>query len=521
MGTKKQSGFTLVELMIGIVLLSMIAISVFTLFSALVRSTVIVKRKAVASTLATTQMEYLKSLPYNSLAIAGGSITSTSYLPKTTSTVLNGVTYTTTSTIEYIDDAFDGCGTYPTQADKQLYCRNYPAPSGAPATDNNRKDYKIAHVEVSDHNSLILATVDSQISARVAETASTTGALFVKVLDHNGSPLSGASVVVTNSTTTPASNFSDTTDNNGNAIFYDLSPDTSGYDYTVTGSYPNYSTLTTIAPSGSLVPSYPSQQVITQLSSFVTLTLLPQSSNSLIIEAVTTSGAPINGMKIYTKGGYKKYTASTNTAYYFDNMTPTDTRPTTNSSGIAVLSNLVPGPYIFCSETADTSCQVGGSIYYVAAVLPYSGNNAFNPLTVPTYLASEPPATTFNYSGTEYVQKVRLMLTTAIDFPRIYSLTPDDVSLTSGAPSSFPFQIKGAKLPCSATASSCATSVKVVQGANTYTASCTGASAGITLNCTINLTGIAVGSSQLVVKVGSNTLTVPAGSFLGGFNVSP
>ena len=74
MGEKKEQGFTLVELMIGMLLLGVLAISIFTLFSTLIRSTVIIKRKAVASTLAITQMEYLKSLPYNNLAIAGGAL---------------------------------------------------------------------------------------------------------------------------------------------------------------------------------------------------------------------------------------------------------------------------------------------------------------------------------------------------------------------------------------------------------------------------------------------------------------
>ncbi|CAN5445082.1 hypothetical protein BH10PAT3_BH10PAT3_2750 [soil metagenome] len=521
MVTRRQEGYTLVELMIGIVLLGLIAISMFTLFSTLIRSTVIIKRKAVASTLATTQMEYLKSLPYNNLAIAGGTITSTSYLPATTTTVLNNITYTTRTTIEYVDDAFDGCISYPSTSLELANCRNFVIHTGAPTSDTNPKDYKIAHVKVTDQNSLILAEVDSQISARVAETASTTGALFVKVLDQTGQPLSGATVQVVNSTLTPAVNISDSTDTNGTAIFYDLKPDSSGYDYVITGSLTNYSSLTTIAPSGSLVPTFPNQQVITQLSSFVTLTLKQQGVNSLVIETTDTSGTAINNMKVYVKGGYKKYTTASDTSYYFDNMTPSDTRPTSDSSGLSSISNLVPGNYIFCSETAGTNCKVGNTTYYVAAVLPYGGNNPFNPVSIPSFDAGDPPGTTFTYGASQFLQKVRLMLTTSSSFPRVYTLTPDDVSLTTSAFSAFAFQITGANLPCSNNAASCNTSVKFVQGSNTYTASCTGAAAGVTLTCTINLTGISTGATQAVIKVGSNTLTVPAGGFLGGFNVSP
>lgn len=517
---RRQEGYTLVELMIGIVLLGMIAISAFTLFSTLIRSTVIIKRKAVAATLATTQMEYLRSLPYNSLAIAGGPIYAPSYLPATNTTVLDNVTYTTRTTIDYVDDAFDGCGSYPTQALKQTYCRNYPPPSGAPATDSNPQDYKIAHVKVTDQNSLILAEVDSQISARVAETASTTGALFVKIVDQNGEAISGATAQVVNSTVTPSINLSDNTDSNGIAIFYGLPPDTTGYDYSVTGSLSGYSTLTTIAPSGSLTPTYPSQRILTQQSSYVTLTLKPMGANSLVIETTDLSGSPIAGMKVYVKGGYKKYTSTSDTTYYYDNMTPSDNRPTTDGNGLAALTNLVPGNYIFCSETAGTNCRIGSTNYYVAAVLPYSGNNSFNPLIVPTYDSSDPPATTFNYSGNDYLQKVRLMMTTSSTFPRVYTLTPDDVLLSSSPLSNFTFQITGANLPCSSSAASCSTSVRFAQGSNTYTASCTGNGVGASLSCSVNLTGIATGLALLRVTVGANTLTIPAGSFLGGLNVA-
>lgn len=517
---KDEKGLTLVELLIGFLLLGMIAISVLTLFTTLIKSTVIAKRKAVASSLATTQMEYLKSLPYNSLAIEDGPIYSTSYLDSSSTTTLNGVTYTTTTTVQYVDDAFDGCGSYPNQTLKQTYCRNYPAPSGAPATDTNPADYKIAHVKVSDQDSYILAQLDTQISARVAETASTTGALFVSVLDQNGNPLSGANVNVTNTTVTPAVDLSDSTDSNGIAIFYNLTPDTTNYDYKVTGSLSGYSTLFTIPPTGSLVPTYPSQQILTQASSFVTLTLKQMGTNSLIVETTGTNGSPISGMKIYVKGGYKKYTSTSNTAYYYDNYSPTDSRPTTDSNGQFTLTDLVPGNYIFCGETANTNCKVGNTTYYVAAVLPYGGDNPFNSLVVPTYDSANPPATTFDFNGSQFLQKVRLMMTTSSTFPRIYTLAPYDVSLSTSDLSDFSFQITGANLPCSSNASSCSTVVRVLQNGNTYTASCTGSNAGAGLTCSADINGVTSGHTQISITANGQTLTTPEG-MLGGFNVAP
>jgi prepilin-type N-terminal cleavage/methylation domain-containing protein len=517
---KTQQGFSLVEIMVAIIILSMISIATLGLLTALINSATLAKRKAVASTLANNQIEYLKSLPYNSLAVAGGSIVSSNPLPNSFTQVLSGVTYTVKTSINYVDDAYDGCGSYPDLATKQLYCRNYPAPSGAPATDLNPADYKILHVSVYAPIATKLAEVDTEISARVAETASTTGALFVKVIDQNGSPVSGATVQVTDITTAPPVSVSDSSDSNGEAIFFGLPPDTNAFDYQITASLAGYSTLSTIIPSGSLQPNYPNQKIFTQLSSNVTLVIKPQGSDSLLIEATNTAGAVLPGVKVYVKGGYKKYTATTDTLYYFDNLTGSDTRPTTDAAGLAKISNLVPGAYIFCGDAGATSCVNGGTTYYVAAAVPYGGTNAFNPINVPIYLAASPPSITYPYGGLNYLQKVRLILTTSSTFPRINTMTPDDASLGVGGLTAFAFTINGRNLPCSAIAASCSTAVKMKQGASVYTASCTGAAAGTDLNCTINISAAVVGAMQLEITVSGNTLTIPSSLTLGGINVT-
>jgi type II secretory pathway pseudopilin PulG len=526
-----ESGFLLVELVVALAVLSIIALSLYDLFGSLIKSALYTKRKAVALTLATNQMEYLKSLSYDSLAVAGGSIYTTSPLPASTTQLINGVTYTIKTSINYVDDAYDGCGSYQTLAQKQAECRNYPPPAGAVATDLNPADYKIIHVSVYAPSTTKLAEVDTQVSARVAETASTTGALFVNVIDATGNPISGATVTVTDTVLAPNVAVGDTTDISGVAVFYNLPPDTNGYDYTVSASYAGYSSLTTIQPNGSLQPNYASQKVLTQQSSFITLTLKPQGDNGLLVETTDTNGAPLSGIKIYVKGGYKKYTLSTNTSYYYDGLTPSDFRPLTDASGLAAVPisstalttySIVPGTYIFCGDVGATSCtnSNGSTTYYLAAALPYSGSNSLNPIIVPTYLASAPPATTYPYNSLNYLQKVRLMLTTNSAFPRVTTLTPSEIAISTSTLSNFAFQITGTNLPCSSTASSCSTSVKFVQGANTYTASCTGAASGLQLTCTVNLTGITTGVAQMTVKVGGNTLTLPT-SPLGGFSIVP
>ena len=518
---QKQGGYTLVELMVTMAVLAVLTVGAFTLFTSLLHSTIVAQRQAVASTLATNQAEYVKSLPYDNLAVAGGAIVSANTIPASYTKKVQGITYTVKTSITYADDAYDGCGSYPNATLKQKYCRNYPPPSGAPSVDSNPGDYKDVTVTVTDPSGTVLATLDTHISALVAETASNTGALFVSVIDDSGQPVVGATVNVTNSTTSPVVNASDTTDQNGLVIFYDLPPSTTNYRYQIGASKSNYSSLTTIVPNGTLQPTYPNQNLISQNSSFVTLTIKPQGQNSLVVETTDTNGSPLAGAKVYIKGGYKSYTATSDTTYYYDNMSPSDIRPTTDAGGLAAVTNLVPGNYIFCGDAGATNCKIGNTTYYLAAAVPYGGSISFQPIVVPTYDADNPPATTFSYGGTNYLQKVRLMLTTNSSFPRIASLSPYDVSSSGGALSNFAFTIKGANLPCSSSASSCTTKVKFTQGSNTYNASCTGTSAGVQLNCTANLSSATVGSLQLVITVGSNVLTLPGDPLQGDLDVTP
>ena len=506
-----DAGFTLVELSISMVLISIVVISFFGLFVTLVNSATSAKRRAVALVVANNQMEYLKSLPYDNLIVIGGAIVGTATIPASAVKKVNNVPYTVKTSINFVDDAFDGCGNiYGSTAQKLLYCRNSVA--STPVTDTNFQDYKIAHVTVESSSGKQLASVDTQISARVSETASNTGALVITVLDGTGAPVQGATVTVTNITVTPNVNASDATDSNGISIIYGAPPD-SANDYIISASKSGYSSLSTIAASGSLQPTYPNQKILAQQSSAVTLTLYPMNANSLVIETTDVNGSPLGNVKVYAKGGYKKYTATTDTAYYFDNMSGSDTRPTTDGSGLAAISNLAPANgYIFCGDLGDTNCKIGATTYYLAAAVPYETKNALQPITVPTYDPANPPTTTYTYSGTNYMQKVRLMLTTSSTFPRVFTMNPYQLSLASaGSLSNFLITVTGYNLS--------AASAKLVQGATNYTGtSCTKTTTQ--LKCSFNLTGITAGSAQLVVTNAAGTLTLPV-TPQGGFDVNP
>lgn len=514
---KGESGYTLVELVVALVVISIIALSTLQLFTALVDSALIAKKKSIALSLATNQMEFLKSLPYDSLAVAGGGIPTTNPLPAEQTVKNSGFKYIIETSIKYVDDAFDGCADYKNEQDKKNQCRNYPPPAGVTAVDKSPYDYKIANVRVKSPAGAVLADIDSQIAARVSETESTTGTIVVKVTDNGGNPLEGATVRLTNTTVNPQIDLTLTTDVYGTVIFYKLTPD-SGRDYKIEASKSGYSSLFTIPSSGSLIPMYPNVQLLQQQSTAVTMQLMPMTQKSLIIETVDTNGNPLSNLKVYLKGGYKRYTSVNDTSYYYDNMTPSDSRPISNGDGIATVDDLVPGDYYFCGDNADSNCVVGSTKYYLVAALPYSGNTPFTPTSIPPYVASSPP-TMFSYSGNDYVQKVRLIFSTSSNAPRIFSIDPPEANRTSSNMNSFSYVIKGYNLPCNITASECGTTVNLLQNTNTYSANCTGTN-GLQISCTSNLSSASNGWTSLQVTANSQTITMPAAPPQGGINVT-
>jgi len=495
-----QRGFTLVELLISMVVIGIISVGFFSLYTSLISSSVLAKQRAVAGMLASNQIEYLRSLPYDNLAVSGGNIISNSYIAGTVTKRINGTNFTVVTSIVYADDAYDGCGPYPTLDLKKKYCRNFLAPGNSgnnSASDQNPADYKLAHVIVKNPGGAQLAVLDTQIAARVAETASATGALFITVTDPSGAAVPDANVRIANSTVSPAVNGVGISDNNGLVIFYGVPPD-NGLDYIVSVDKPGYSSINSLRPSGSLQPTYSNLKVLSQQSSYLAVVIAPMRSESLIIEATDLTGTPLSGLKVYVKGGYKKYTLASNTAYYFDNLNPIDTRSVTDAAGITTLDNLPPvNEYFFCGDNGSQDCTIGGVTYYLVAALPYGGKNSLAPIAVPA--ANDNEVSSFTIGSTTYRQKVRLLLTTNSLFPRLSDISPNSIN-TSDNLHSVKVVFTGYNL-----INSTATLSK--DGVGYTDNNCI--SNATQLTCNYDLSGVTPGDMQVKIRNSSGTVILP------------
>lgn len=196
---KKQAGFGLIEVLVVIGISLIIFAGLFAAFEYSLKLIAQSRAKMTALTVANDQMEYIRSLAYDSVGTVSG--IPTGLLPQISTTTLNEIDFTKRILIEYIDDDADGIG----------------------ASDNNgiTTDYKQAKVSVEwningNTNEVFLV---SNITPRSIETNVGGGTLRVNVFDADVQPLPGASVRVVNNTIVPNIDVVRATDSSGSALF--------------------------------------------------------------------------------------------------------------------------------------------------------------------------------------------------------------------------------------------------------------------------------------------------------------
>lgn len=217
-------GLSLVDVIVGVALVSVIFVGLFGILRASVQVSGLAKLKAAATSVAVAQMEYLRSLPYASVGTVAG--IPAGAVPQYASTTSGGIVFDVRTYIEYADDAADGAG-------------------GAD-TNGITADYKRAKVVVSYRVDSITrdVTLVTTIAPKGIESTSGGGTLFVSVVDAVGAPVSGATVRIQNSATSPVIDVSTFTDAYG---LVNLPGAPTSTEYQVAVSKTGYSSATTYA----------------------------------------------------------------------------------------------------------------------------------------------------------------------------------------------------------------------------------------------------------------------------------
>ncbi len=207
----RRGGFSLIETLIGTALMLVVFVSIFGVFNMGIKIVGKSKAKAGAIALATERMELIRNLPYKDVGTAGGLVPGN--IPQTESIVLNGINYTRSVFVQYVDDPKDGLD----------------------ANDENgvTADYKIARVEVNWPGAASPVIFVSNIIPKGIETVAGGGTLKLNVFDASALPVASAQVHIENPNTDPPVSTDVFTNSQGKLIFPGVAT-SSGYEITVT-----------------------------------------------------------------------------------------------------------------------------------------------------------------------------------------------------------------------------------------------------------------------------------------------
>lgn len=221
---KALRGMTLIDVLVGSALVLIVLVVLLGLLRSSLLISSLAKAKAGATAVADTQMEYLRSLPYDSVGTVGG--IPAGLVPQNATTTLNGIAYATRTFVGYVDDEKDGTG-------------------GSDITGITT-DYKRVRVSVSyavrglSHEIVLV----SNIAPPGLETTNGGGTLRANIVNAAGTGVAGASVRVENPSVSPAVDVTTFSDATG-LVLLPGAPTSTDYRITVTKS--GYSSAQTYA----------------------------------------------------------------------------------------------------------------------------------------------------------------------------------------------------------------------------------------------------------------------------------
>ena len=221
-------GMTLIDVIVGTFIMLTVFLGLFGAFRISIELVFSTKAKIGAVSLLTERMEYVRSLPYNSVGTVGG--IPSGNIAQVEQMNLNGISYTVNTLVQYVDDPGDLLD--------------------ALDTNGITADYKVVKVEVlwNVKESSRSTFAVSRIAPVGVESLSGGGTLRVNVFDAGAVAIQGADVRIVNNTAIPAIDTTVQSNAAGQATFPGA-PAASDYEITVSRS--GYSTAGTYTASSS------------------------------------------------------------------------------------------------------------------------------------------------------------------------------------------------------------------------------------------------------------------------------
>lgn len=347
-------GFSLVETIVGAALLAIVSLAVYQAYASVITLSRSSAEKITAVNLANERMEIIRNLPYENVGVVGG--IPSGLLTQTATTTRDGNEYRITTTIRNSDDPFDGV---------------FPQ-------DTSPADYRLAEVavECTSCPSMRPVSLTTNIAPKNLENTTTNGALYITVRNASAQPVAGASVIIVNNSVTPAVNFSDVTDTQGQLKIFDVKPSSLSYEITVTKNA--HSLDKTYAPTAE--NPNPTVRHATVAGGQVTdLTFFIDTLGTLEFSSVTSSCVTIPNYDFALRGNKQIGTSAGEPVYKYDASLVTDGSGTLNQPSMEWDNYSVAsedGGYDLAGTLPATPLQLapGASQPVSLVVAPKAGN---------------------------------------------------------------------------------------------------------------------------------------------------
>lgn len=215
---------SLVDVLVGSAVTLIIFVALFGLLRASFLVSSHTKAKSVATAIASAQLEYVRSLPYDDIGTVGG--IPNGVIAETATTTENGMTFVTRTFVRYVDDPADG--------------------EGAADETGITTDYKQVRVSVSytvGDADRAVELVSNQSPVGI-ETTTGGGTLEIRAVDALGAGIPGAEVSITNPSLAPAVDLTAFTNASGVVFLPGAATST---EYRVSVTKDGYSTAQTYA----------------------------------------------------------------------------------------------------------------------------------------------------------------------------------------------------------------------------------------------------------------------------------
>ena len=323
-----QSGFTMIETLIGLGILAIVSTSIYQAYANILQVVQAAQYNSAALNIMESHVEMIRNMRYEDVGTAGG--VPYGKLPQTTTAVLDGTSFDLHIYVRNIDDTFDGT-------------------LGGTPNDTAPADYKLVELQVTctTCTRYNVARMATYVAPKNLESSSKRGNLFIRVFDSAGQPVSGATVHVTNTAVSPAIDLTDVTNTAGLLQLVDTA--TSSAKYHIAVSRAGYSSDQTYPPGTPANPTQPDATVASQ--QLTTTSLAIDRVSSLTIRARDSMCQPISGFDTLMTGAKIIGTTPVVPTYSIAHST--------NADGLTTLASVEWDTYAL--RPTDTTWDIAGA----------------------------------------------------------------------------------------------------------------------------------------------------------------